>query len=139
MVATPAVSHGVVYAGDYNGTLYALNESTGSLLWSGNAGNQFFDPDHITVAWPYVFTVTVSPGLDGATQLSAWSALGCAATGCQPLWTAALAAGASGPAVSGRAVYVAEADGGLYVYNKAGMRRANLQLRMERDLLLDPV
>jgi outer membrane protein assembly factor BamB len=39
-----------VFAGDYNGVLYALNERTGKLIWSGKAGNQFFDPDHIAVA-----------------------------------------------------------------------------------------
>jgi hypothetical protein len=27
-----------------------LNERTGKLIWSGKAGNQFFDPDHIAVA-----------------------------------------------------------------------------------------
>jgi outer membrane protein assembly factor BamB len=120
VVATPAVAHGVLYAGDYNGTLYALNELTGSLLWKANAGNQFFDPDHITVAWPFIFTVTVTPGLFGPTQLSAWNGSGCGAPTCDPLWTAPLAAAASGPAVDAGSVYVAEADGGLYVYNASG-------------------
>jgi polyvinyl alcohol dehydrogenase (cytochrome) len=33
VTSTPAVSNGRVYVGDYAGNVYALNESTGSLLW----------------------------------------------------------------------------------------------------------
>jgi polyvinyl alcohol dehydrogenase (cytochrome) len=32
-VATPAVANGMVYAGSNNGTLYALNEGTGKVVW----------------------------------------------------------------------------------------------------------
>jgi polyvinyl alcohol dehydrogenase (cytochrome) len=32
-VATPAVANGMVYAGSNNGTLYALNETTGKVIW----------------------------------------------------------------------------------------------------------
>lgn len=35
---TPAIMHGVVYAGAIDGTLYAVNEQNGKQLWSANAG-----------------------------------------------------------------------------------------------------
>jgi outer membrane protein assembly factor BamB len=105
-----------VYAGDYNGRLYALNERTGVLLWSGQAGNQFFDPDYITAVGSLVFTVTISPGNTTPAELSAWAGHGCGSSFCNPLWTANLAAAASGPAVRGNTVFVAESNGWLYAY-----------------------
>ena len=121
MVATPAVSHGVIYVGDYDGTLYALNEHTGALLWSGNAGNQFFDPDNITVSGSVVFTVTVSPAGAGPAQLSAWNALGCGSVTCGPLWTSVLTSPeAPGVAVSRGTVFVVEGNGGVYAYGALG-------------------
>ena len=59
VTATAAVSHGVVFAGDQNGTLYALDEHTGKLRWAGsNPGQEFFDSNNVTVRGSNVYTVT---------------------------------------------------------------------------------
>ena len=42
-------------AGDYDGTLYALDERTGTILWSESAGQEFFDPENVTIAGSMVF------------------------------------------------------------------------------------
>ena len=40
VVSSPAVANGVVYVGSYDGNVYALNASTGALLWSYTTGGQ---------------------------------------------------------------------------------------------------
>ena len=34
VASSPAVANGVVYVGSFDGNVYALNASTGALLWS---------------------------------------------------------------------------------------------------------
>jgi outer membrane protein assembly factor BamB len=124
VTASPAVSGGVVYAGDYDGTLYAIDEASGSLLWSGTTGGQFFDPNFITVSGKYVFTGTVTaPAGFGDGALAIWNASGCGASTCSPLWTATIAGGVQGgPAVSGKMVFVASSPGTLDAFRIAGCR-----------------
>ncbi len=38
-MSSPAVANGVVYVGSRNSNVYALNASTGALLWSYTTGN----------------------------------------------------------------------------------------------------
>jgi outer membrane protein assembly factor BamB len=120
VVGTLAVSNGVVFVGDYNGVLHAVNEKTGKQLWSGNAGTQFFDPDHITVSGTRVLTVTTARGGFGGSTLAVWSRSGCGAAVCHPLWTASLAGAAWGAASDGTRVFVADTGGTLYAFNQAG-------------------
>ncbi|HEY1331769.1 MAG TPA: PQQ-binding-like beta-propeller repeat protein [Actinomycetota bacterium] len=121
VVAAAAVHKGVVFAGDYNGTLDALHERTGDLLWSGDAGGQVFDPDNVTVHGSRVFTVGITPGIDGPSRLSAWNVAGCGAQTCEPLWTASFDTGVGpGPAVVGNTVYVASDAGWLYALRASG-------------------
>ena len=48
-LATPTVADGVVYCGDYSGTLYALNATSGALLWTYDTGTQICeDAPYIT-------------------------------------------------------------------------------------------
>jgi outer membrane protein assembly factor BamB len=48
----PVVANGVVYEGSGTGQLYALSGSTGSVLWSGNAGRPIPSPDEQNVSQP---------------------------------------------------------------------------------------
>jgi outer membrane protein assembly factor BamB len=126
VVVTSAVSSGVVFVGDYVGTLHALNEKTGAQLWTGRAGQQFFDSEHITVVGTTVLTVTTVPpaGSVGST-LAAWPAAGCGAATCSPLWTASLGATAWGAASDGQTVFVADQGGTLYAYNLTGCKASS--------------
>jgi len=122
VVVASAATSGVVFAGDYDGTLYALDESSGARLWSGPiAGEQFFDPDYVTKANGIVYaaTLTAPAGLYPGT-LSAWSATGCGAQTCAPLWTAPIGPAEAGPAVAGSTVYVATAGGTLEAFRAFG-------------------
>jgi outer membrane protein assembly factor BamB len=118
-----AVSRGLVFAGDKSGTLYAIDQQTGTLRWSGSAGQQFFDPDTITVSkgGSKVYTSTVAlPSPGGA--LAAWKASGCGASTCSPLWTANTKTLDTNPAVdaSSATVFVASAGGYLYAFSASG-------------------
>jgi polyvinyl alcohol dehydrogenase (cytochrome) len=44
ITGTPIVSGGVVYAGSWDGNMYALRESNGAVIWSYNAGTIRMDP-----------------------------------------------------------------------------------------------
>ena len=54
--ATPAVSGGAVYFGDFGGTLWKLDAATGAVIWSHTV------PDYTGIAGDYART---SPSLDG--------------------------------------------------------------------------
>src|SRR5207302_6420008 len=120
VVVASAVANGAVFAGDKNGTLYALDEQTGTLLWTGPvSGDQFFDPDNITVVGGIVYAATLTLSASSGT-LSAWSASGCGALTCSPLWTANIGAVEAGPAASDARAFVAAAYGGLYAFSTTG-------------------
>jgi len=114
IVAAPAVARGVVFAGDYNGTLYALERSTGAILWTGDAGSQFFDPNNIAISHGVVYATTHYG------HLSAWSASGCGAKTCAPLWTGDMAGASSGPTVANGTVFVPSKSGALDAFPAGG-------------------
>jgi outer membrane protein assembly factor BamB len=122
VVAPAAVTNGTVFAGDYDGTLYALDEQTGVLRWEGALpGQQFFDPDFVTVAGGVVYTSTLEePAGSGPGTLAAWSVAGCGSLTCEPLWTATVPFVQSGAAVAGSSVFVASGDGTLSSFSTRG-------------------
>jgi outer membrane protein assembly factor BamB len=120
VVAPAAVAGGTVFAGDYNGTLYAIAEKTGTLLWSGQAGGQFFDNEGLTVGDGVVYATTTTLNGAGGT-LSAWTASGCGAVTCSPLWTAtAYGPASSVAAVGDTEVYVVDGQGYVDAFPVAG-------------------
>ncbi|MGB7900916.1 MAG: PQQ-binding-like beta-propeller repeat protein [Halobacteriota archaeon] len=44
VVSSPAVAHGVVYVGSFDGNVYALNATTGEKLWNYTTGGAVGDP-----------------------------------------------------------------------------------------------
>lgn len=52
LVSAPIVDNGFVYEASSSGTVWALNESTGATVWSGNAGSAIDGPDEQNVSAP---------------------------------------------------------------------------------------
>ncbi|UQA63308.1 PQQ-binding-like beta-propeller repeat protein [Polyangium aurulentum] len=52
LVSAPIVVGNQVFVGASNGDLYALDEQTGAVLWSGNVGGPIYAPDEHKVASP---------------------------------------------------------------------------------------
>ena len=71
---TPVVAAGVLVAGDYSGTVYALDAVTGKVRWSKNVGGQVNGSAAIDTAAPGGATVfvPVAPG-SGGPRLAALS------------------------------------------------------------------
>jgi len=59
--ATPSVSDGVVYYPDFNGNLYAVDATSGAVIWQDNLGDFFSPADGLTGT---VFSRT-TPTIDG--------------------------------------------------------------------------
>ena len=51
--SSPAVANGVVYVGSYDNNVYALNASTGALLWQYTTGQEVWSFFHRW--WPTVW------------------------------------------------------------------------------------
>jgi outer membrane protein assembly factor BamB len=67
--ATPAIMHGVVYAGSIDGTLYAVNEQSGQQLWSASAGGTI---GQVFASAGTVYVEVISP--DGTSSIEAFNA-----------------------------------------------------------------
>ena len=123
------VANGVLFVGtdgsldETTGALYAINATSGSLLWSGQYGlsNEFESS-------PAVANGVVYVGTDD-NEMAAFDANGvtnCSGTPtiCAPLWAAVTGANGSvsaSPAVANGVVYVGSGDGNLYAYDANGV------------------
>jgi outer membrane protein assembly factor BamB len=122
--SSPAVANGVVYVGSSDEKLYAVNAGNGAVLWTGATGAE------IEFSSPAVANGVVYIGSDDR-KLYAFSAKGCGAPTCSPLWTATTGNLIdSSPAVSDGMVFVGSADHSLYAYaldagNSAAYRYRN--------------
>ena len=56
MISSPAVANGVVYVGSADGTLYALNASTGARLWGYSARGQLISSPAVANGVVYIGT-----------------------------------------------------------------------------------
>ena len=110
-MTAPVVSDDLatVVVGTDAGLVYAISETTGSVLWTANVGS----------------AVTADPGIAGDTVLVptatdglvALPLAGCGAPSCTPNWTSASSAGvAQQPVAAGGAVFVGHDNGVLAAY-----------------------
>jgi len=104
----PAITNGVVYVGSDDNDVYALNASTGSVLWSYRTGDFVYSAPAVANGVVYVESD------DGN-----FYALN-AATGV-PLWQYTVSNyAASGPAVANGLVYIGSQDATLYTFHLPG-------------------
>jgi outer membrane protein assembly factor BamB len=117
---TPAVANGVVYVGAENGSLYALDGQTGSLLWTG-VYTGIERPASIAVADGYVFITAAD--LDTSTNsgaLYAFSATGCGSATCSPLWASTGVTVEAGSVITNGSVFVVGRDSSVYAFPEGG-------------------
>jgi outer membrane protein assembly factor BamB len=105
VITSPAVVNGVVYAGSYDGRLYALNASTGAKRWKFNTGGSIYSSPAVANGLVYV----------GANNTHKVYALN-ASTGAER-WAFTTGGPNSTPAVANGVVYVSSADHKLYALN----------------------
>ncbi|MGA7220147.1 MAG: PQQ-binding-like beta-propeller repeat protein [Candidatus Sulfotelmatobacter sp.] len=100
--ATPTVANGVVYCGDYSGTLYALNATTGALLWTFDSGTQIASAPAVVDGVVYFGSESTNVyALKASTGAEIWHF----ATGSQIQ---------SSPAVANGVVYIGSNDNNFY-------------------------
>jgi outer membrane protein assembly factor BamB len=120
----PAVVGGTLYVGtvstDNTGSLYALDASSGAVLWSGSdLGGVGSVP---TVADGTVYV----GGQNG--EVAAFNAAGCGQSTCSPLWSYTTGAPVlSSPAVANGVVYIGSEDDNLYAFSAAGCGAATCE------------
>lgn len=99
---------GVLYAGGYDGRLYALDASTGNVIWSADVNVDFFDP-----VWgpPAVVDGVVYQPADIGVKAYPTT---CQGPGCKPLWIRRTDFSVSNsPAVADGVVYAVDDQGML--------------------------
>ncbi len=106
LTSSPAVSAGTVYVGSADDYLYAINATTGALVWKFKTGNSIVDSS------PAVANNTV---YIGSTDNSVYAVN--ATTGVQVWKFATSNTVLSSPAVAGGVVYVGSYDNSLYAIN----------------------
>jgi outer membrane protein assembly factor BamB len=112
-VAPPVVVNGIVYAGSNDGKVYALQASSGAILWSGSTGA----------------SIPFSPAVDsgrvfvGSDDTNVYAFPASCSTPCSPLWVRPTQGRiTSAPAVAGGVVYVGAgrgAEGDLWALDAA--------------------
>lgn len=125
--SSPAVVNDVVYIASTDGRLWAY-PATGcgqSLctkpLWTSTSLGQVLDSPTVVNGMAYVGSQTSASSNDG--KLDAFSATGCGAPVCAPLWQGLAGTESilqSSPAVAKGNVFVGAHDGKLYVFNAGG-------------------
>ncbi len=132
--SSPAVVDGVVYIGSTDGRLWAY-PSTGcgqslctSPLWTSVSLAQIVDSPTVANGVVYVGSQTSPSSNDG--KLNAFSASGCGASVCSPLWQGLAGTQSilqSSPAVANGRVFVGAFDHKLYVFDANGCGAATCQ------------
>jgi outer membrane protein assembly factor BamB len=132
--SSPAVVDGVVYIGSTDGRLWAY-PSTGcgqslctSPLWTSVSLAQIVDSPTVANGVVYVGSQTSPTSNDG--KLNAFSAAGCGASVCSPLWQGLAGTQSilqSSPAVANGRVFVGAFDHKLYVFDANGCGAATCQ------------
>ena len=137
--AAPAVVNGIVYVGGPDGNLYALNESTGAILWQYPTGDSITasptvangiayvgSQDHYfyalnattgTLLWRYPTAVAIgaSPAVaNGMVYFGCDNVYALNATTGALMWKSPFAVGTSSPAVANGVIYVGSSDNFLY-------------------------
>lgn len=132
--SSPAVVDGVVYIGTIDGTLWAYpaDGCGGSFcdapLWQSTNLAQIIDSPTVANGIVYVGSQTDQDSNDG--RLNAFSASGCGASVCAPLWQGDAGSESileSSPAVADGVVYVGAFDGRLYAFDADGCGMALCQ------------
>ena len=103
--SSPAVVNGVVYAGSYDGNVYALNATTGAKLWNYTTGNFVLSSPAVVNGVVYVGSYDGNVyALNATTGAKLWNYT----TGGEVY---------SSPAVANGTVYVGSSDNNLYALN----------------------
>jgi outer membrane protein assembly factor BamB len=132
--SSPAVVGGVVYIGSSDGTLWAYPADgcgagfCDTALWQSTDLAQIMDSP--TVANGVVYVGSQTDDENAAGKLNAFSASGCGASMCAPLWQGVAGSQSileSSPAVADGVVYVGALDGGLYAFGADGCGTALCQ------------
>ncbi len=115
-VSSPAVdtTHGLLYVGSLDHTLYALRLADGSLAWKAKTKDQIYSSPALANGVVYVASN------DG--HLYAYNASGCVKSPCSPLWSSPLYTQTatttfSSPIVVNGWLYCASDDGNLYAFS----------------------
>lgn len=125
--SSPAVVDGVAYLGSSDGRLWAYPaDGCGRALcttplWSSTSLAQILDSPTVADGVVYIGSQTSNISNDG--KLNAFSAAGCGAAVCAPLWQGLAGRGSvtdSSPAVADGVVYVGAFDGRVYAFDAAG-------------------
>jgi len=109
--SSPALAWGNVYTASSDGTIDALNASTGALAWTAHADGPVVSSPAITGFVEYI-------GSEAGTLYAFNSLCGTGGATCSPLWTGTAGAPIeSSPAVAYGDVYVGTDDGKLYAFS----------------------
>ncbi|MFH1787870.1 MAG: PQQ-binding-like beta-propeller repeat protein [Candidatus Altiarchaeota archaeon] len=106
--SSPAIVEGVVYSASWNGSIYALNYSNGSVIWNTSVGSSVSSSPSVSEGLLYVARFGVSTGI-----------LYCmnASTGAH-VWNISFAGEIeSSPLVQSEILYIGVNDGRLYAIN----------------------
>ncbi len=106
------LADGILYVGGYDGRLYALDATTGGIVWSADVNVSFYDP-----VWgpPAVANGLVFQPTD--TGISAYPTT-CRGPGCQPVWTRKTPYSVErSPAVADGVVYAVDDQGNLNAWD----------------------
>ncbi len=132
--SSPAVVDGVVYIGSSDGRLWAY-PATGcgqslctTPLWTSTSLAQIIDSPTVVNGIVYVGSQTSPSSNDG--KLDAFSATGCGAAVCAPLWQGLAGTQSileSSPAVAHGVVFVGAFDGKLYAFDANGCGASTCQ------------
>jgi outer membrane protein assembly factor BamB len=132
--SSPAVVDGVVYIGSSDGRLWAF-PATGcgqslctTPLWSSTSLAQIIDSPTVANGMVFIGSQTSPTSNDG--KLNAFSAAGCGAATCAPLWQGLAGPQSilqSSPAVANGTVFIGSFDHKLYAFDANGCGAATCQ------------
>jgi outer membrane protein assembly factor BamB len=119
--ASPAVVAGVVYAGSADNNVYALDETTGSLLWKYSTTKPVYSSPAVADKMMYV-------GSEDGTIYALRANTGAL------VWKHSIGSSAASPAVANGVLYVASGDGNVYHLNALNAKTGALLWRYTLNL-----